>query len=128
MTRSLTGSPQPRSRSYQPDWVSGALAGRGLPRLGHPGRARVGARHREPVHDQPQRPGGGDPRVLLPQRPGGRVARVGEQRLARLGELLVQLVERGDREEHLAADLELLRDVRAGQAQRHRLDASGCSG
>ena len=36
------------------------------------------------VHEQPQRPGRGDPRVLLPQRAGGRVARVGERRLAGL--------------------------------------------
>ena len=36
MTRSLTGSPQPRSRSYQPDWVSGALGRAVSPGSGTP--------------------------------------------------------------------------------------------
>src|SRR6516165_9136966 len=43
--------------------------GRGLPGLGHPGGTRVAARHREPVHDQAERPARRDLRVLLPQRP-----------------------------------------------------------
>ncbi len=36
MTTSLTGSPHPRSRSYQPDWVSGALGGAVSPGSGMP--------------------------------------------------------------------------------------------
>ena len=60
----------------------------------------------EPVHDQPKRPGGGDPRVLLPERAGGGVAGVGERRLA-VGHLPgVDLGERLDREVDLAAHLE----------------------
>ena len=50
-----------------------------------------------------------DPRVLLPQRPRGRVARVGERRLARLDERGVEVGERLDREEHLAPDLDAAR-------------------
>ena len=57
-----------------------------------------------------QRPGRGDPGVLLPQRAGGGVARVGERRLARLDQRGVELGERLDREEDLAADL----DARSG--------------
>ena len=53
-----------------------------------------------------QRPGRRDPRVLLPQRAGGGVARVGERRLARLDERGVELLERLDREEDLAAHLQ----------------------
>ena len=39
MTRSLTGSPHPRSRSYQPDWVAGAPAGALSPGSGIPAAA-----------------------------------------------------------------------------------------
>ena len=58
------------------------------------------------VHDGVERPGGGDLGVLLPQRPGRGVARVGERGLARVQQRLVQLAERLDRHEHLAPDLE----------------------
>ena len=60
----------------------------------------------EPVADHPQRAARGHPRVLLPQRPGRGVARVGERGLARVQQRLVQLAERLDRHEHLAPDLE----------------------
>ena len=43
---------------------------------------------------------------FMPQRPGGGVARVGERRLARLDERGVEVGERLDREEDLAAHLD----------------------
>jgi hypothetical protein len=67
------------------------------------------------VDDRVQRPARGDPRVLLPQRSGGRVPRVGERGLARVEQGLVQLPERLDREEHLAPDLKDGRPARAFQ-------------
>ena len=80
------------------------------------------------VHHQPQRPGGGDPRVLLPERAGGGVARVGERRLALLDHAGVDVGEGRDREVDLAAHLEQLRDVVPGQLLRdalHRADVGG---
>ena len=70
------------------------------------------------VHDEPQRPGGGDPRVLLPQRARGGVARVGERRLALLDHAGVDVGEGGDREVDLAAHLEQFRHVVPGQLLR----------
>ena len=64
----------------------------------------------------------GDARVLLPQRSGRRVARVGEGRLARLDELRVEVAERLDREEHLAAHLDERRHRVVGVARAR----SGC--
>ena len=60
----------------------------------------------EPVADHPQPSSGGDLRVLLTEGPGGRVAWVGERRLARLHERRVERLEILDSEEHLAAYLE----------------------
>ena len=80
------------------------------------------------VHDEPQRPGGGDPRVLLPQRPRRGVARIGERRLALLDHAGVDVGEGGDREVDLAADLQQLRDVVPGELLRdvlHRADVRG---
>ena len=150
--RSLTGSPQPRSRSYQPDWVSGRLPGvpppgpAAVPLMpasprGRRSRLRRGAAMRlrpggampaslagplmppadraldaaDAVDDRVERRAGGDPRVLLPQRSGGGVPRVGERGPARVQEALVQLPERLDRQEHLAPDLERCRVPRTGQ-------------
>ena len=59
-------------------------------------------------------------RVLLPQRPGRRVARVGERRLAVGDQVLVQRREVLDREEHLATDLQQRGHVVAGQPSRDR--------
>ncbi len=61
-----------------------------------------------------------DLRILLAQRPRGRVARVGEEAIARLGLALVELVERGDGHVHLAAHLEHL--GRSFEPMRQRLD------
>ena len=58
-----------------------------------------------------QRPRRGELRVELADRAGGRVARVRERGLAGLGALLVQAGERGERQVHLAADLEQRRRV-----------------
>ena len=48
----------------------------------------------------------GDARVLLPQAPGGGVARVGEEPLAGVALAPVELLERRERHEHLAPHLE----------------------
>ena len=63
----------------------------------------------------------GDARVLLPQRSGRRVARVGVGRLARLDQLRVELTERLDREVDLAAHLdEVGHRVRRGRRELGR--------
>ena len=71
----------------------------------------------EPVHQHAQRAGRGDLRVLLPQRAGRGVARVGERRLARLHQPGVEVREGRRREEDLAADLDELRHVVTAQAR-----------
>ena len=65
----------------------------------------------DPVGPEPKRPRGGDPRIELADRAGGRVARVRERRLARGGPLLVELGEPRPREVDLAADLDQLRGI-----------------
>src|SRR6185295_14304420 len=62
----------------------------------------------ETVADHPQFPGGGDSRVLLPQRARRAVARIRERRLALGDKSRVEVFEVGDPEEHLATDLEHL--------------------
>ena len=62
------------------------------------------------VTDEVERPGRGDARIELLQRPGGGVPRVREHRLARLLALPVQPAEHLDRQVHFAADLEQLGD------------------
>ncbi len=64
----------------------------------------------ETVAGEPQRPAARDLRILLPQRPGRGVARVGERRLPHLHELGVELGELLDAEVHLTAHLHQLRD------------------
>ena len=123
----LTGRPQPPSRSYQPDWVSGAPSRwpsspgpAASPLMPVPsGRAFDPA---DAVHDRVERPGRGDLGVLLPQRAGRRVPRVGEGGLARVEQRLVQLAERLDRHEHLAPDLQHGRMPGALQPGRDRGD------
>ena len=75
--------------------------------------------------DHAQRTGRGDPGVLLPQRPGRGVARVGEDGPARLDVRLVELLERRHRQEHLAAHLHQRRQgegVGGREPVRHALD------
>ena len=67
-----------------------------------------------------QRPRGRELRVELADRAGGRVARVGEGGLARLGALLVELGERCQRQVDLAAHLDQRR--RVVDAQRYGAD------
>lgn len=62
------------------------------------------------VTDHPQLAPGGDLRVLLPQRPGRRVAWIGERRLAIGHQGRVERLEILDTEEDLAAHLEDVRD------------------
>ena len=57
-------------------------------------------------HVQGPRPG--HARVFLPERSGGAVAGVGEDPPALFAQLLVQLLERLDRQVHLSADVEVL--------------------
>ena len=70
----------------------------------------------EAVADQPQVPRRGDPRVLLPQRARGGVARVRERRLAGLDQRGVERLEVGQPEVDLAAHLDQLgnRELGAG--------------
>ena len=74
----------------------------------------------DPVAPHRQRPRGGQRRVELANRAGGRVARVHEGRLAGRGALLVQAGERRQRQVDLAAHLQQRRGVL--HAQRNRAD------
>lgn len=78
-------------------------------------QALVGA---DAVHHHVQRAGGGDLGVLLAQRSGGRVARVGEGLVVGGDQPGVQLLEAFHGEEDLAADLDERGDVLALQAVR----------
>ena len=92
---------------------------------GPPSTPAISARAHNPadaVHDRAKRARRGDPRILLPQRARGGVARVGEGGLARLLQRLVQPLERRLGQEHLTAHLEQLGHVVPGQAVRDRLD------
>ena len=60
----------------------------------------------DPVDQHPQRPRRADGGILLPQGSRGRVAGVGEGRLAGLHEAVVERLEAGDGEEHLSAHLQ----------------------
>ena len=103
-TSGFTLKPCSRSHSSDSWWVSNSS----------PSSAPIAvAPHR-------QRPRGRQLRVELADRAGGRVARVREGRLARLGALLVQPRERRQRQVDLAAHLEQRR--RVVHAQRDRAD------
>ena len=78
-------------------------------------RARLIAVHRQVTRR-------GDAGILLAQAPGRRVARVDEEPLVRLALPLVQIGERRERHEHLAAHLEQRRNVLALQALRDHAD------
>ena len=126
--RSLTGSPH----AAQPLVPAGLRVRRPfeVPLLARPGRRPDDRRRRrrdahhaaDAVHDRAERTGRGDPRILLPQRARGGVARVGEGGLARLLQRLVQPLERRLGQEHLAAHLEHLGHVVPGEPVRDRLD------
>ena len=60
---------------------------------------------------------GHDRRILLFQRAGSRVTGIGEQGFLLLLSLLVQPIELGPRQQHLASDLESRRIIRSLQAQ-----------
>ena len=107
--RSETGRPHARSAAYASDWRDGSKP----PTLA------------EAVADQPQVPRRGDPRVLLPQRARGGVARVRERRLAGLHQRGVEGLEVGQPEVDLAADLDQLgnRELGStGEPLRHLLE------
>ena len=72
----------------------------------------------DPVAPDRERPFGGERRVELADRAGGRVARVGEGRLAGLGAALVERLEVGDRQVDLAAHFDQLRRVVDPQRDR----------
>ena len=75
----------------------------------------------DPVTDHPQLATGRDLRILLPQRAGGRVARIRERRLALRHERGVERLEVLHPEEDLATDLEDLGNrVLRGLGQAHR--------
>ena len=71
------------------------------------------------MDEHPQRATRGDSWVLLAQRTGGRVARVGERWPPSRHEARVELFEGRDREEHLAAHLDHLRHRRLGGRGEH---------
>jgi hypothetical protein len=80
------------------------------------------------VADHPQLAPRGDGRVLLAQRPGRAVARIGERRLAVFDQAGVERLEVGEQEEHLTAHLEQRRnrEVVAGrEAFGHVVDGAG---
>ncbi len=74
------------------------------------------------VAEQRERPRGGDARVLLPQRSGGRVARVHEHAQPGLEALRVEPLEGRERQVDLSAHLDQRRRRRAAQALRQGLD------
>ena len=76
----------------------------------------------DPVQRQGQRSGRGDPRVLLPQRAGRRVARVGERLLALGNQRGIDALEGGVGQEYLTTHLEQRRGSLPGQPVRDGLD------
>ena len=72
----------------------------------------------DPVDPGRERPFGGQRRVELADRAGGRVARVGEGRFLGFGAALVERFEGGDRQVDLAAHFDQLRRVRDPQRDR----------
>ena len=81
----------------------------------------------DPVAPDRERPFGGEVGVELADRAGGRVARVGEGRFARLGAPFVQRLEVGDRQVDLAAHLDQRRARRRCAAGSSRSCAGSAS-
>ncbi len=91
-------------------------------------RARLCREARHPVHlveERPERPAGGDARVLLAKRACRCVPWVGEGPKTRGGLTVVQLLERGDREVDLAPDLEGRRDLARREGELLRDGGNG---
>src|ERR1022692_4507005 len=87
------------------------------------------ALHRaDTVQDQAEWPGRRDSWILLPQRAGGGITRVDVWRLPSLLLPLVQLMERRDRQEHLAPDLKRARPAGSCQPGRHGADGADIGG
>ena len=80
------------------------------------------------VDDHPQGPGRGDPRVLLPQRPGCGVAWVGEPVVPGRREGVVELRELGPGEEDLTPYLQQRRHIRTTQPVRNPRDRRHVAG
>ncbi len=70
----------------------------------------------------------GDARILLAQAPGRRVARVGEETFAGIALTPVELLERGQRHEHLAPHLEPRRYRATVQSRGNRRDRGDVGG
>src|SRR5450830_1443461 len=75
--------------------------------------------HRDRIAEESERTLRRDRRIELPQRAGGRVARIREDRLAGCDALLVQLLEETERQIALAANLDECGDVITPQPRRH---------
>ncbi len=84
--------------------------------------------HTELVGVEGEVAGRGDARVLLPETPRGGVARVDEETIADVALTPVELLERRQRHEHLAAHLEARRDRVAVQLLRDRADGGDVGG
>ena len=80
------------------------------------------------VDPERERSRGRDRRVLLPERSGCRIARVGRQFLVRACELLVQLPEAGERKVDLSSHLDHRRRIVAEHAERNRRDRAEVDG
>src|SRR5699024_4761782 len=76
------------------------------------------------VREHVEPAGGRDARVLLAQGAGGGVPRVGERVLPGGDQGRVELLERGDREEDLPADLDRRGVVGAGEDRGHGVDGA----
>ena len=86
--------------------------------LVHVGGEVEAADRADPVDPGRERPFGGERRVELADRAGGRVARVGEGRFLGFGAALVERFEGGDRQVDLAAHFDQLRRVLDPQRDR----------
>ncbi len=85
----------------------------------------------EAVADHAEATPSGDRGVLLPQRPGRGIARIGERRLALLDQRGVQRLEVAEPEEHLTAHLQQCRDGEfrgAGEGLGNIVDGTGIEG
>ena len=91
------------------------LVGDDVMRAGGPPRAP--AQRTDAMRVKAQPPCGGDARILLPERSGRRIARVGERRAPGILLFTVERLEIVPTHEHLAADLHELGDIRGRPAE-----------